>query len=75
MLRRLTWKRGPKSRNEPNSVVAETPVTEVTALFDVIGEKNPKVRLLLVNKAGHFHYRERPDEFNWNIISFIEFWK
>jgi pimeloyl-ACP methyl ester carboxylesterase len=63
------------SRNDPNSVIAETPVTEVTALFDVIGEKNPRVRLLLVNKAGHFHYRERPDEFNWNIISFIEFWK
>jgi len=63
------------SRNDPNSVIGETPVTEATALFDVIGEKNPKVRLLLVNKAGHFHYRERPDEFNWNIISFIDYWK
>jgi 2-hydroxy-6-oxo-6-(2'-carboxyphenyl)-hexa-2,4-dienoate hydrolase len=63
------------SRNDPNSVIGETPVTEVTALFDVIGATNPNVRLLLVNKAGHFHYRERPEEFNYNVISFIEYWK
>jgi pimeloyl-ACP methyl ester carboxylesterase len=27
-----------------------------------------------VNKAGHFHFREYPDEFNYNIKSFIDYW-
>lgn len=44
------------------------------ALFDVIGEKNPNVRMIIANKAGHFHYREYPDEFARNVISFVEYW-
>ena len=44
------------------------------ALFDVIGEKNPNVRMIIVNKAGHFHYREYPEEFARNVINFIDQW-
>ena len=44
------------------------------ALFDVIGEKNPNVRMIIVNKAGHFHYREYPEEFARNVINFIGHW-
>ena len=44
------------------------------ALFDVIGEKNPRVRMIIANKAGHFHYREHPDEFARNLINFIDHW-
>jgi hypothetical protein len=29
--------------------------------------------MILVNKAGLFHFREYPDEFNQNIINFIEY--
>ena len=44
------------------------------ALFDVIGEKNPNVRMIIANKAGHFHYREYPKEFARNLINFIDHW-
>ncbi|OGO18120.1 MAG: hypothetical protein A2Z14_13375 [Chloroflexi bacterium RBG_16_48_8] len=43
-------------------------------LFEMISQTNPNVRMLVVNRAGHFHYREYPQEFNHNLISFIEFW-
>jgi 2-hydroxy-6-oxonona-2,4-dienedioate hydrolase len=43
-------------------------------LFEMISQKNPKVRMIVVNHAGHFHYREYPEEFNSNVIHFIEFW-
>ncbi len=63
------------SRNDPNSALGSPGAKEASALFDVIAEKNPRVRLLMTNKAGHFHYRENPEEFNWNVINFIEYWK
>jgi 2-hydroxy-6-oxonona-2,4-dienedioate hydrolase len=44
------------------------------ALFEMISQTNPNVRMLVSNRAGHFHYREYPEEFNHNLISFIEFW-
>jgi 2-hydroxy-6-oxonona-2,4-dienedioate hydrolase len=43
-------------------------------LFEMMSQKNPKVRMIVVNHAGHFHYREYPEEFNGNVIHFIEFW-
>jgi pimeloyl-ACP methyl ester carboxylesterase len=30
--------------------------------------------MLIVNNAGHFHYREHPDEFDRNVINFITAW-
>ena len=62
------------SRNDPNSPVGSPGAREASALFDVIGEKNPRVRMFIANKAGHFHYREYPEEFNWNVINFIDYW-
>lgn len=62
------------SRNDPNSPPGFPPAHEALALYDVIGEKNPRVRLILANKLGHFHYRESPEEFNHNVISFIDYW-
>jgi len=56
-------------RNDPSATVDAG-----YALFDVLGAKNPRVRMLVVNDAGHFHFREYPDEFNANVINFIEFW-
>jgi len=56
-------------RNDPSATVDAG-----YALFDVLGAKNPRVRILVVNDAGHFHFREYPDEFNANVINFIEFW-
>ncbi len=45
------------------------------ALFDVLGAKNRRVRMITVNNAGHFHFREYPDEFNSNVINFIDYWE
>jgi len=44
------------------------------ALFEMLSQTNPNVRMLVVNRAGHFHYREYPQEFNHNVTQFIRFW-
>ena len=44
------------------------------ALFTVLGAKNPRVRMITVNDAGHFHFREYPEEFNYNVTNFIDYW-
>jgi len=44
------------------------------ALFDIVGTKNPRVKLIIVNEAGHFPYREHPEEFNASLTHFIDFW-
>lgn len=44
------------------------------AVYDILVQKHPQTRMILVNNAGHFHYREYPEEFNHNVIDFIEFW-
>ena len=40
-------------RNDPSATVDAG-----YALFDVLGAKNPRVRMYVVNDAGHFHFRE-----------------
>jgi 2-hydroxy-6-oxonona-2,4-dienedioate hydrolase len=57
-------------RNDPSAVLARG-----LDLFEIIAEKNPRTRMLIANKAGHFHYREYPEEFNQNIINFIDYWE
>lgn len=52
------------------SVMVESGV----ALYDIIAAKNAKARMLIVNNAGHFHYREYPEEFVQNVTNFIDFW-
>ena len=42
--------------------------------FDIAGAKNPRVRLIVVNGAGHFVYREQPEQFNADLTQFIEYW-
>lgn len=42
--------------------------------FEVIGRNNGEAKLIVYNKAGHFPYRERPRQFNEDIIHFAEFW-
>ncbi len=33
-----------------------------------------RVRMLIAGNAGHFHYREHPDEFVRNVINFVDIW-
>ena len=39
-----------------------------------LGTNNPNVQTITYNQAGHFLYREYPDLFNKDLISFIEYW-
>ena len=56
-------------KNDPSAIPAVG-----LALFDMIAEKNLRSRMLIVNNAGHFHYREHPEEFSRNVINFITAW-
>jgi len=47
---------------------------QAESLFNIIAETNPHARLLYINRGGHFHWREHPDEFAHTIISFIDYW-
>jgi len=56
-------------KNDPSAILAVG-----LTLFDMIAEKNARSRMLIVNNAGHFHYREHPDEFVRNVINFVTAW-
>ncbi len=56
-------------KNDPSAIPAVG-----LALFDLIAEKNSRVRMLIVNNVGHFHYRERPEEFTRNVVNFVTGW-
>lgn len=43
-------------------------------LFDILGTKNRNVQMIIVNEGGHFMYREHPELFNADLISFVDFW-
>lgn len=42
--------------------------------FDIVGAKNARVKLIIVNEAGHFLYREHPEQFSADVTAFIDFW-
>jgi pimeloyl-ACP methyl ester carboxylesterase len=44
-------------------------------LFDIIGAKNSKVKMVVMNDAGHFMYREHSDQFIQDVAGFIEYWQ
>jgi len=56
-------------KDDPSAIVAVG-----LALFDMIADKNPRARMLIVNNAGHFHYREHPEEFVRNVTNFATAW-
>lgn len=45
------------------------------SLFDTLGAKNDKVKLVAYNQAGHFPYRELPGQFNNDLVNFVNEWK
>ena len=42
--------------------------------FDIVGARNSRVWLTIINEAGHFPYREHPEQFNAALTHFIDFW-
>jgi 2-hydroxy-6-oxonona-2,4-dienedioate hydrolase len=50
------------------------PLARGLALYDIIAVQNPKVRMIVMNKADHFDFRLYPDEYNDHIVDYIEYW-
>jgi pimeloyl-ACP methyl ester carboxylesterase len=82
------YKRGILARiqNDPNALSVpvliiwghddhSVPLARGYALYDIIAAQNPKVRMTVINKADHFDFRLYPDEYNYHIINFIQFWE
>ena len=43
-------------------------------LFDIIGARNKRVQMIVMNDAGHFMYREHPEVFIHDVAGFIDYW-
>jgi len=57
-------------KNDPSAILRNG-----LATYDVIAAQNPNVRMIIANDSGHFHYREHPEEWNLNVITFIDYWE
>lgn len=57
------------AKDDPQAIPAQG-----YALYDIVAEKNPRARFLMINRAGHVHFREHPEEFNRNIVNFVTYW-
>jgi pimeloyl-ACP methyl ester carboxylesterase len=47
------------------------PVANASALHDLISVQNPHVQIVIQDKAGHFPFRESPEEFVSYVTNFI----
>lgn len=56
-------------KNDPSAILAVG-----LALFEMMCEKNRRTRMLIANQAGHFHYREYPEEWVRNVTNFVTGW-
>ena len=48
------------------------PIERGRQLFDIIAAQNPKAKMFVVNIGGHYNFREYPEEFNYNVIHYID---
>jgi len=48
------------------------PIANGRALHDLIANENPHVRMIVADKAGHFPFREYPEDFVAKVTDFIE---
>jgi pimeloyl-ACP methyl ester carboxylesterase len=48
------------------------PVSNGHALHDLISPQNPHVKMIVVDKAGHFPFREYPERFVSDVTNFID---
>ena len=44
-------------------------------LFDIIAAKKPSMRMIVQSNGGHFMYREYPEQFNQDLIGFIDYFE
>lgn len=53
-------------KNDPSAIL---PIG--LALFDMISEHDKRAEMIIVNDAGHFHFREHPKDFAGNVTQFL----
>jgi pimeloyl-ACP methyl ester carboxylesterase len=44
-------------------------------LYDLMAAENPRVKMELLNMAGHHMYREYPERFVHDVVSFVDFYE
>jgi len=49
-----------------------SPPSHGQALYDALAKNNPRVRIMSLDKAGHFLFREYPEKFVDDVTSFIQ---
>lgn len=49
-----------------------SPPANGQALYDLLAKNNPRVRITMLDKAGHFPFREFPEKFVDDVTSFIQ---
>jgi len=49
-----------------------SPPANGQALYDALAKSNPRVRIITLDKAGHFPFREFPEKFVDDVTSFIQ---
>ncbi len=49
-----------------------SPPANGQALYDLLAKNNPRVRITILDKAGHFPFREFPQKFVDDVTSFIQ---
>jgi 2-hydroxy-6-oxonona-2,4-dienedioate hydrolase len=54
-------------RNDPSAAIANG-----QALYDLIAKENPHVRMIIADNAGHFPFREYPEDFASKVTDFID---
>lgn len=54
---------------------ASSRMKKVLLLHDIIAAKNNNVKLVIYNNAGHYLWRDYPEQFNDDLSTFIEYWK
>jgi 2-hydroxy-6-oxonona-2,4-dienedioate hydrolase len=54
-------------RNDPSA-----PLANGQALYDAIAKQNPRVRIIVADNAGHFPFREYPEDFVSKVTDFID---
>jgi len=43
--------------------------------FEIVGSRNARVKMVVLNESGHFPYRDQPEQFTAELVNFVEFWK
>ena len=50
-------------------------VNGIRTRYCEMGQGEPMARMIVINKADHFDFRQYVEEYNMNITNFIDYWE